>query len=42
MDATGQVNIVHDLPIDDYSRKMLEATQKELLDEWKTATEFLH
>lgn len=42
VDATGQVHVVQGLPIDDYSRKMLETTQKELLDEWSTATAFLH
>jgi malate dehydrogenase len=42
VDASGQPHVVQGLPIDDYSRKMLETTQKELLDEWSTATTFLN
>ncbi len=42
VDSAGTVQVVQGLPIDDFSRKMLENTQKELLHEWNTATAFLH
>jgi malate/lactate dehydrogenase len=42
IDANGKVHVVQGLNIDDFSRKMLENTHKELLDEWNQSVTFLN
>jgi malate dehydrogenase len=42
VDGHGKVHVVEGLEVDDFSRKMLEATHKELLDEWKMSVTFLN
>ena len=42
VDSHGKVHVVEGLEIDGFSRKMLDATHKELLDEWNAAVTFLN